>query len=194
MLGKLRDTASAYLGCRVSEAVITVPAYFNDAQRTATLHAAAIAQIRVVRLVNEPTAAVLAAGVTNELHTSEPQQPQARTSRRRTRARRGERRQRRTSTSGSKGKSKTKAKAKSKSNIKTKAKTKARRRRRTKAPRHGQRQDVAEDMEGRPVLAFDLGGGTFDVSLMTVEGGVFEVRCRFFFLIFLFGSWGGAQS
>ena len=63
VLKKLRDTASDFLGEPVTQAVITVPAYFNDAQRQATREAGAIAGLEVLRIINEPTAAALAYGV-----------------------------------------------------------------------------------------------------------------------------------
>jgi molecular chaperone DnaK len=63
VLTKLKESAEEYLGCRVSEAVITVPAYFNDAQRQATKDAGKIAGLDVKRIINEPTAAALAYGV-----------------------------------------------------------------------------------------------------------------------------------
>lgn len=62
-LRKLADDASAYLGEKVTSAVITVPAYFNDAQRQATKDAGKIAGLDVLRIVNEPTAAALAYGL-----------------------------------------------------------------------------------------------------------------------------------
>src|SRR5690606_32240181 len=63
ILQKLKQTAEDYLGERVTEAVITVPAYFNDAQRTATKEAGEIAGLTVRRIINEPTAAALAYGL-----------------------------------------------------------------------------------------------------------------------------------
>ncbi len=66
ILSKLKDDAEAYLGEKVSEAVITVPAYFNDAQRQATKDAGKIAGLDVKRIINEPTAAALAYGLDNE--------------------------------------------------------------------------------------------------------------------------------
>jgi molecular chaperone DnaK len=63
ILGKMKETAEAYLGEKVSEAVITVPAYFNDAQRQATKDAGRIAGLEVLRIINEPTAAALAYGL-----------------------------------------------------------------------------------------------------------------------------------
>ena len=63
VLRKLVEDASSYLGEKVTEAVITVPAYFNDAQRQATKHAGEIAGLKVLRIVNEPTAAALAYGI-----------------------------------------------------------------------------------------------------------------------------------
>ncbi len=63
VLRKLKETAEANLGCKIDKAVITVPAYFNDAQRQATKDAGAIAGLEVVRIINEPTAAALAYGL-----------------------------------------------------------------------------------------------------------------------------------
>jgi len=97
ILMKLKRDAEAYLGDTVTDAVITVPAYFNDAQRTATKEAGTIAGLNVLRIVNEPTAAALAYGLDKE------------------------------------GKEET-------------------------------------------VLVFDLGGGTFDVSVLDIADGVFEVK------------------
>ena len=95
VLRKLVDDAGKYLGERVTEAVITVPAYFNDAQRQATKDAGRIAGLEVLRIINEPTAAALAYGM--------------------------------------------------------------------------------DKLENETVLVFDLGGGTFDVSILTVGEGVVEV-------------------
>ena len=97
VLTKLKATAEAYLGHPVKSAVITVPAYFNDAQRSATKDAGAIAGLNVLRIINEPTAAALAYGL-----------------------------------------------------------------------------DKNQNSE-RTILVYDLGGGTFDVSLLSVEDNVFEV-------------------
>jgi molecular chaperone DnaK len=97
ILGKLKRDAEAYLGDTVNQAVITVPAYFDDAQRTATKEAGQIAGLEVLRIINEPTAAALAYGLDKE------------------------------------GKDQT-------------------------------------------VLVFDLGGGTFDVSVLEIGEGVFEVK------------------
>ncbi|SHL27782.1 molecular chaperone DnaK [Anaerocolumna jejuensis DSM 15929] len=66
ILGKLKKDAESYLGEAVTEAVITVPAYFNDAQRQATKDAGRIAGLNVLRIINEPTAAALAYGLDNE--------------------------------------------------------------------------------------------------------------------------------
>ncbi|KAI8460432.1 glucose-regulated protein [Phakopsora pachyrhizi] len=96
VLGKMRETAEAYLGRKVTHAVVTVPAYFNDAQRQATKDAGTISGLNVLRIVNEPTAAAIAYGLD---------------------------------------------------------KTK------------GERQ----------IIVYDLGGGTFDVSLLSIDEGVFEV-------------------
>ncbi|KAI8776677.1 heat shock protein 70 A1-like [Biomphalaria glabrata] len=99
VLTKMKETAEAYLGGKVTDAVITVPAYFNDAQRQATKDAGAIAGLNVLRIINEPTAAALAYGL-----------------------------------------------------------------------------DKGERGE-KNVLIFDLGGGTFDVSVLTIdEGSMFEVK------------------
>lgn len=99
VLTKMKETAEAYLGQKVKNAVVTVPAYFNDAQRLATKDAGAIAGLNVMRIINEPTAAALAYGLDKNLN--------------------GE----------------------------------------------------------KNVLIFDLGGGTFDVSILTIdEGSIFEVR------------------
>nr|AAO45194.1 RH21402p [Drosophila melanogaster] len=96
VLGKMKETAEAYLGKKVTHAVVTVPAYFNDAQRQATKDAGVIAGLQVMRIINEPTAAAIAYGL--------------------------------------------------------------------------------DKKEGeKNVLVFDLGGGTFDVSLLTIDNGVFEV-------------------
>jgi len=96
VLGKMKETAEAYLGKKVTHAVVTVPAYFNDAQRQATKDAGTIAGMTVMRIINEPTAAAIAYGM--------------------------------------------------------------------------------DKKEGeKNVLVFDLGGGTFDVSLLTIDNGVFEV-------------------
>jgi len=96
VLVKMKETAEAFLGKKVTHAVVTVPAYFNDAQRQATKDAGVIAGLTVMRIINEPTAAAIAYGM--------------------------------------------------------------------------------DKKEGeKNVLVFDLGGGTFDVSLLTIDNGVFEV-------------------
>merc|ERR1712147_85624 len=97
ILTKMKETAEAYLGTKVNDAVVTVPAYFNDSQRQATKDAGQICGLNVLRIINEPTAAAIAYGL---------------------------------------------------------------------------------DKKGsgeRNVLIYDMGGGTFDVSLLTIEDGVFEV-------------------
>lgn len=63
VLSKMKQTAEAYLGCEVKDAVVTVPAYFNDSQRQATKDAGIIAGLNVLRIINEPTAAALAYGL-----------------------------------------------------------------------------------------------------------------------------------
>merc|ERR1711881_120235 len=96
VLNKMKEVAEAYLGKKVTHAVVTVPAYFNDAQRQATKDAGVIAGLNVMRIINEPTAAAIAYGL--------------------------------------------------------------------------------DKKEGeKNILVFDLGGGTFDVSLLTIDNGVFEV-------------------
>jgi molecular chaperone DnaK len=96
ILQKLKTDAEAYLGEKITEAVITVPAYFNDAQRTATKNAGEIAGLKVLRIINEPTASCLAYGL--------------------------------------------------------------------------------DKKGGETVLVFDLGGGTFDVSILEIGEGVFQVK------------------
>jgi len=96
VLGKMKEIAEAYLGKKVTHAVVTVPAYFNDAQRQATKDAGVIAGLNVLRIINEPTAAAIAYGLDKK------------------------------------------------------------------------------DGE-KNILVFDLGGGTFDVSILTIDNGVFEV-------------------
>jgi molecular chaperone DnaK len=96
ILQKMKETAEAYLGETVTQAVITVPAYFNDAQRQATKDAGQIAGLEVLRIINEPTAAALAYGLEKE--------------------------------------------------------------------------------EGKTIAVYDLGGGTFDVSILEIGDGVFEVK------------------
>jgi endoplasmic reticulum chaperone BiP len=63
VLIKMKEIAEAYLGAEVKHAVVTVPAYFNDAQRQATKDAGTIAGLNVVRIINEPTAAAIAYGL-----------------------------------------------------------------------------------------------------------------------------------
>ena len=96
ILTKMKDTASDFVGETVQEAVITVPAYFNDAQRQATKEAGTIAGLNVLRIINEPTAAALAYGIDNQ--------------------------------------------------------------------------------DDQKIVVFDLGGGTFDVSILEIGDGVFEVK------------------
>lgn len=73
ILGKMKNVAESYLGQKVRHAVVTVPAYFNDKQRQATKDAGIIAGLNVVRVVNEPTAAALAYGLSKV--TSTPSHP-----------------------------------------------------------------------------------------------------------------------
>ncbi|MGH0182749.1 UNVERIFIED_CONTAM: hypothetical protein FKN15_010384 [Acipenser sinensis] len=98
VLTKMKEISEAYLGKSVSNAVITVPAYFNDSQRQATKDAGTIAGLNVLRIINEPTAAAIAYGLDKKVGSE------------------------------------------------------------------------------RNVLIFDLGGGTFDVSILTIEDGIFEVK------------------
>uniref|UniRef100_A0A803P0E5 Uncharacterized protein n=1 Tax=Cannabis sativa TaxID=3483 RepID=A0A803P0E5_CANSA len=100
VLVKMKEIAEAFLGQTIKNAVVTVPAYFNDSQRQATKDAGAISGLNVMRIINEPTAAAIAYGLDK------------------------------------------------------------------KASRSGEQN----------VLIFDLGGGTFDVSLLTIEEGIFEVK------------------
>ncbi|GAQ85123.1 hypothetical protein KFL_002200085 [Klebsormidium nitens] len=100
ILAKMKEYAEAYLAKTVSDAVVTVPAYFNDSQRQSTKDAGTIASLNVIRIINEPTAAAIAYGLDK------------------------------------------------------------------KAANKGEQN----------VLIFDLGGGTFDVSLLTIEEGIFEVK------------------
>merc|ERR1712233_39124 len=99
VLTKMKETAEAYLGSEVKDAVVTVPAYFNDSQRQATKDAGVIAGLNVLRIINEPTAAAIAYGLDKKKGSAECN-----------------------------------------------------------------------------VLIFDLGGGTFDVSILTIEEGIFEVK------------------
>jgi len=98
ILVKMKETAEAFLGVKVTDAVITVPAYFNDSQRQATKDAGIISGLNVLRIINEPTAAAIAYGLHKKVDG------------------------------------------------------------------------------GNNVLIFDLGGGTFDVSILTIEEGIFEVK------------------
>merc|ERR1712007_332537 len=99
VLTKMKETAEAYLGTSITEAVVTVPAYFNDSQRQATKDAGMISGLNVLRIINEPTAAAIAYGL-----------------------------------------------------------------------------DKKKGQGECNVLIFDLGGGTFDVSILSIEDGIFEVK------------------
>nr|CAC83683.1 HSC70 protein [Crassostrea gigas] len=102
VLNKMKETAEAYLGKTINNAVVTVPAYFNDSQQQATKDAGTISGLNVLRIINEPTAAAIAYGLDKK---------------------------------------------------------------------------VGNQSQGeRNVLIFDLGGGTFDVSILTIEDGIFEVK------------------
>eukprot|EP00730_Choanoeca_flexa_P001029 TRINITY_DN10451_c0_g1_i1.p1 TRINITY_DN10451_c0_g1~~TRINITY_DN10451_c0_g1_i1.p1 ORF type:complete len:669 (+),score=260.16 TRINITY_DN10451_c0_g1_i1:94-2100(+) len=96
VLTKMKETAESYLGSKVNNAVVTVPAYFNDSQRQATRDAGEIAGLNVLRVINEPTAAALAYGL--------------------------------------------------------------------------------DKQEDKTIVVYDLGGGTFDVSILEIQSGVFEVK------------------
>jgi L1 cell adhesion molecule like protein len=98
VLTKMKETAESYLGKTINNAVVTVPAYFNDSQRQATKDAGTIAGLNVLRIINEPTAAAIGYGLDKKVGTE------------------------------------------------------------------------------RHVLIFDLGGGTFDVSILSIEDGIFEVK------------------
>ena len=100
VLTKMKETAEAYLGYKVKDAVVTVPAYFNDSQRQATKDAGVIAGLNITRIINEPTAAAIAYGLDKK--------------------------------NGAKGE--------------------------------------------KNILIFDLGGGTFDVSILSIDDGIFEVK------------------
>lgn len=71
VLTKMKETAEAYLGKTVTNAVITVPAYFNDSQRQATKDSGAIAGLNVLRIINEPTAAAIAYGLDKKVHATQ---------------------------------------------------------------------------------------------------------------------------
>nr|Q05945.1 RecName: Full=Heat shock 70 kDa protein [Hydra oligactis] len=98
VLLKMKEIADAYLGKKVTDVVITVPAYFNDSQRQATKDAGVIAGLNVLRIINEPNAAAIAYGLDKKVEKE------------------------------------------------------------------------------KNVLIFDLGGGTFDVSILAIEDGIFEVK------------------
>merc|ERR1711957_292525 len=98
ILLKMKETAEAYIGGKINDAVVTVPAYFNDSQRQATKDAGTISGMNVLRIINEPTAAAIAYGLDKK---------------------------------------------------------------------------GAGEMN---VLIYDMGGGTFDVSILTIEDGIFEVK------------------
>lgn len=154
----MKTTAEAYLGCRVTSAVVTVPAYFNDAQRHATQAAGIIAGLDIRRVLNEPTAAALAAGMSGLLsHDQSRMGGKKRAS--------GKPTKRRRSAGGRK-------------RTRPRKRTKDSKKRQQRHQRRRRQQELYRD-EGEDrtlVLAFDLGGGTFDVSLLAVADGVFEVR------------------
>jgi L1 cell adhesion molecule like protein len=132
----MKETAETFLGEKIANAVVTVPAYFNDAQRQATKDAGTISGLNVLRIINEPTAAAIAYGLDNASKMSENTH--------------------------------------------------------THTWRHYVSSvgwmahcfllfcamDFSLYRKGKDqnVLIFDLGGGTFDVSLLTIEDGVFEVK------------------
>ncbi|MHC4799421.1 MAG: Hsp70 family protein, partial [Planctomycetota bacterium] len=132
ILRELKGRAEASLGCEVSKAVITVPAYFDDAQRQATRDAGRIAGLEVVRIVNEPTAAALAYGLgwRDEKSESSPQEDIE-------------------LPVGTECPSQTDA---------------------------DQDQSAGESADAEPIVAvYDLGGGTFDISILKIVNNVFEV-------------------
>ena len=96
VLTKMKETAEAFLGHNITDAVVTVPAYFNDSQRQATKDAGVISGLNILRIINEPTAAALAFGM--------------------------------------------------------------------------------DKTDGKVIAVYDLGGGTFDISILEIQGGVFEVK------------------
>ena len=131
VLVKMKETAEMALKKTVKRAVITVPAYFNDAQRKATKNAGAIAGLEVMRIVNEPTAAALAYGLDKAAAI---------------------------------------AAAKERGEIEDEASIKM-------GGKKGAKKAAGDKAaKGNYVLIFDLGGGTFDVSLLTINEGVFEVK------------------
>jgi L1 cell adhesion molecule like protein len=141
VLERMKEIAEAHLGHKVTKAVVTVPAYFNDAQRQATKAAGAIAGLEVLRIVNEPTAAALAYGLDKKPATA-------------------------TSAAGA-GSAAASASSAAASGDGSGEPDEV-----SGSSAHG----VAAEVEDAPnVLIFDLGGGTFDVSLLTIEDGIFEV-------------------
>ena len=129
ILGRLKETAEHYLGRPVTQAVITVPAYFNDSQRQATKDAGAIAGLEVLRIINEPTAAAIAYGL-DRLDMSQSEVG---------------------ADEGSGG-------------------------RLLGEEADDDDKDSVMASTEKLVLVFDLGGGTFDVSLLAMEEGILEVR------------------
>ena len=81
VLSKMKETAESFLGTHVTQAVITVPAYFNDSQRQATKDAGTIAGLDVLRIINEPTAAALAYGLDKQVRKRQRTQPVTRCTR-----------------------------------------------------------------------------------------------------------------
>jgi heat shock protein 1/8 len=147
VLIKMKQTAETFLGHPCTKAVITVPAYFNDAQRQATKNAGAIAGLEVKRIINEPTAAALAYGLDKKAAEDAAAAAAAAA---------GDRdydEDESATPLGSGGKGKA-GKGKGKAGGKAGG---------TKA---------AQEL----VLIFDLGGGTFDVSVLSIEDGIFEVK------------------
>lgn len=142
ILGKMKTTAEMYLNKTVKQAVITVPAYFSDAQRKATKNAGAIAGLDVKRIVNEPTAAALAYGLDKkaaEEANAANVDPDGDWD---------EAEETAASSSSKKG----------------------------FQPKKNKKKDNKKVVQSKYVLIFDLGGGTFDVSLLTIEDGIFEVK------------------
>jgi len=149
VLQKMKQTAETYLGKPVTKAVVTVPAYFNDAQRKATKNAGAIAGLEVKRIVNEPTAAALAYGLDKK--AQEDAENAAKVS------------EGGADASEDAGEDENDEKA---PKFGDKAKNKAKK----------DKGDKKKKEMAKSVLIFDLGGGTFDVSLLTIDDGIFEVK------------------
>jgi heat shock 70kDa protein 1/2/6/8 len=162
VLQKMKATAEAYLGKPVKHAVITVPAYFSDAQRKATKNAGAIAGLEVKRIVNEPTAAALAYGLDKKAAEAA-----------RAAAGGDEEEEAAGAAGGDDGEDDYDSIATKKKGFQPKKSG--------KGGKKGKKGGKGAGADGAAagsnfVLIFDLGGGTFDVSLLTIEDGIFEVK------------------